>query len=92
MERCVVAVIRHGDRTPKQKMKMEVKHPKFFEVFRKYDGFKAGQVKLKKPKQLQEMLDIARELLDTLSSGTDESEMIEEKKSKLTQIKNVLEM
>lgn len=26
--RCVIAVIRHGDRTPKQKMKMEVKHPR----------------------------------------------------------------
>jgi inositol hexakisphosphate/diphosphoinositol-pentakisphosphate kinase len=25
--RCVIAVIRHGDRTPKQKMKMRVKHP-----------------------------------------------------------------
>ena len=34
----------------------------------------------------------SRELLDALSSGTVESEMIEEKKSKLTQIKNVLEM
>lgn len=26
--RCVVAVIRHGDRTPKQKMKVEVRHPR----------------------------------------------------------------
>ena len=26
--RCVIAVIRHADRTPKQKMKMEVKHPR----------------------------------------------------------------
>lgn len=26
--RCVVAIIRHGDRTPKQKMKVEVRHPK----------------------------------------------------------------
>ncbi len=25
--RCVIAVIRHGDRTPKQKMKMAVLHP-----------------------------------------------------------------
>ncbi len=87
-----MAVIRHGDRTPKQKMKMEVKHPKFFEVFKKYEGYKAGCVKLKKPQQLQEILDISRELLETLSSGTVESEMIEEKKSKLLQIKTVLEM
>lgn len=27
--RCVIAVIRHGDRTPKQKMKMEVKNRKY---------------------------------------------------------------
>lgn len=27
--RCVIAVIRHGDRTPKQKMKMAVLHPLF---------------------------------------------------------------
>lgn len=26
--RCVIAIIRHGDRTPKQKMKMEVTHPR----------------------------------------------------------------
>ena len=25
--RCVVAIMRHGDRTPKQKMKMVVTHP-----------------------------------------------------------------
>lgn len=31
--RCVVAVIRHGDRTPKQKMKVEVRHPKYVNLF-----------------------------------------------------------
>ncbi|KFR00981.1 Inositol hexakisphosphate and diphosphoinositol-pentakisphosphate kinase 1, partial [Opisthocomus hoazin] len=61
--RCVIAVIRHGDRTPKQKMKMEVKHPRFFELFEKYDGYKTGKLKLKKPEQLQEVLDIARQLV-----------------------------
>lgn len=51
--RCVVGVIRHGDRTPKQKMKLEVKHPKFFEIFKKYDGYKKAHIKLKKPQQVQ---------------------------------------
>lgn len=27
--RCVIAIIRHGDRTPKQKMKMEVRNPMY---------------------------------------------------------------
>ncbi|XP_069102167.1 inositol hexakisphosphate and diphosphoinositol-pentakisphosphate kinase 2-like [Argopecten irradians] len=42
--RTVVAVIRHGDRTPKQKMKMEVKHKKFFYLFKKYDGYRTGYI------------------------------------------------
>lgn len=54
--RCVIAVIRHGDRTPKQKMKMEVKHQRFFDLFEKCDGYKSGKLKLKKPKQLQASL------------------------------------
>ncbi|RLN60847.1 hypothetical protein BBJ29_001871 [Phytophthora kernoviae] len=31
--RCVLAVIRHGDRTPKQKMKMNVCHPAFLKFY-----------------------------------------------------------
>lgn len=89
--RCVVAVIRHGDRTPKQKMKVEVKHPKFFEIFEKYDGYKHGHVKLKRPKQLQEILDIARYLLSEIQTKAGDSE-IEEKEGKLEQLKSVLEM
>ncbi|XP_014679838.1 PREDICTED: inositol hexakisphosphate and diphosphoinositol-pentakisphosphate kinase 2-like [Priapulus caudatus] len=88
--RCVIAVIRHGDRTPKQKMKMEVKHGKFFHIFQKYGGFKNGQLKLKKPKQLQEILDVARYLLDEIRHKSEPD--IEEKKSNLEQLKAVLEM
>uniref|UniRef100_A0A8C5TVA0 Inositol hexakisphosphate and diphosphoinositol-pentakisphosphate kinase n=1 Tax=Malurus cyaneus samueli TaxID=2593467 RepID=A0A8C5TVA0_9PASS len=66
--RCVIAVIRHGDRTPKQKMKMEVKHQR----------------------QLQAMLDIARQLLVELGQNNDSE--IEESKAKLEQLKTVLEM
>ncbi|XP_026793334.3 inositol hexakisphosphate and diphosphoinositol-pentakisphosphate kinase 2 isoform X2 [Pangasianodon hypophthalmus] len=88
--RCVIAVIRHGDRTPKQKMKMEVRNPMFFELFEKYGGYKTGKLKLKKPKQLQEVLDITRLLLADLGQHSDCE--IEEKKSKLEQLKTVLEM
>ncbi|XP_035858979.1 inositol hexakisphosphate and diphosphoinositol-pentakisphosphate kinase 2 isoform X10 [Sander lucioperca] len=88
--RCVIAIIRHGDRTPKQKMKMEVRHPLFFELFEKYGGYKSGKLKLKKPKQLQEVLDIARLLLVELVEHNDCE--IEEKKSKLEQLKTVLEI
>ncbi|XP_026123838.1 inositol hexakisphosphate and diphosphoinositol-pentakisphosphate kinase 2 isoform X7 [Carassius auratus] len=88
--RCVIAVIRHGDRTPKQKMKMEVRNPMFFELFEKYDGYKTGKLKLKKPKQLQEVLDITRTLLADIGQHTDCE--IEEKSSKLEQLKTVLEM
>ncbi|XP_066567347.1 inositol hexakisphosphate and diphosphoinositol-pentakisphosphate kinase 2 isoform X1 [Amia ocellicauda] len=88
--RCVIAVIRHGDRTPKQKMKMEVRHQRFFDLFEKCDGYKTGKLKLKKPKQLQEVLDIARLLLAELGQNNDSE--IEESKAKLEQLKTVLEM
>uniref|UniRef100_A0A2M4CIM4 Inositol hexakisphosphate and diphosphoinositol-pentakisphosphate kinase n=1 Tax=Anopheles darlingi TaxID=43151 RepID=A0A2M4CIM4_ANODA len=89
--RCVTAVIRHGDRTPKQKMKVEVRHQKFFDIFEKYDGYRYGHIKLKRPKQLQEILDIARSLLAEIQTKAADSE-IEEKQSKLEQLKSVLEM
>lgn len=90
--RCVVAIIRHGDRTPKQKMKVEVRHPKFFEIFEKYDGYKKLSIKLKKPKQLQEILDISRYLLTEIQLNPGFDRELEEKQVKLEQLKSVLEM
>ncbi|XP_031227514.1 inositol hexakisphosphate and diphosphoinositol-pentakisphosphate kinase 1 isoform X6 [Mastomys coucha] len=88
--RCVIAIIRHGDRTPKQKMKMEVTHPRFFALFEKHGGYKTGKLKLKRPEQLQEVLDIARLLLAELEK--EPGAEIEEKTGKLEQLKSVLEM
>uniref|UniRef100_A0A803TJB4 Inositol hexakisphosphate and diphosphoinositol-pentakisphosphate kinase n=1 Tax=Anolis carolinensis TaxID=28377 RepID=A0A803TJB4_ANOCA len=90
--RCVIAVIRHGDRTPKQKMKMEVKHPRFFALFEKYEGYKTGKLKLKKPEQLQEVLDIARLLVLEEGAPACSPEGEDQQKSKLEQLKTVLEM
>uniref|UniRef100_A0A2K6JZH0 Inositol hexakisphosphate and diphosphoinositol-pentakisphosphate kinase 1 n=1 Tax=Rhinopithecus bieti TaxID=61621 RepID=A0A2K6JZH0_RHIBE len=75
--RCVIAIVRHGDRTPKQKMKMEVKHPRFFALFEKHGGYKTGKLQLK--------LLLAE--LEKEPGGE-----IEEKTGKLEQLKSVLEM
>uniref|UniRef100_A0A2K5IK58 Inositol hexakisphosphate and diphosphoinositol-pentakisphosphate kinase 1 n=1 Tax=Colobus angolensis palliatus TaxID=336983 RepID=A0A2K5IK58_COLAP len=75
--RCVIAIICHGDRTPKQKMKMEVKHPRFFALFEKHGGYKTGKLQLK--------LLLAE--LEKEPGGE-----IEEKTGKLEQLKSVLEM
>ena len=87
----MIAVIRHGDRTPKQKMKMEVQHEKFFDIYTKYGGkldAEGREIKLKKPKQLQEILDIVRDLV---TNHENEPE-VKEKRAKLEQLKSVLEM
>lgn len=63
---------------------------RFFELFEKYGGYKKGHLKLKKPKQLQEVLDIARDLL--CENPGDNNPEVQEKKAKLRQLKLVLEM
>lgn len=64
---------------------------RFFEIFEKYDGYKHGHIKLKRPKQLQEILDIARFLLSEIQTKSAVAE-VEEKQGKLEQLKSVLEM
>lgn len=49
-------------------------------------------MKLKRPKQLQEVLDIARFLLSEGQNSENKDVEIEEKRSKLDQLKSVLEM
>ena len=70
---------------------MEVSHPHFFDIFKKYKGFQTGKIKLKKPRQLQEVLDVARMLVKELKSGS-QTQIICEKMTKLEQLKTVLEM
>lgn len=65
--RCVLAVIRHGDRTPKQKMKMKVTDPRLLNLICKNNGGRPRkQAKMKRPAQLQELLDVARDMLQEL--------------------------
>ncbi|VDK43673.1 unnamed protein product [Anisakis simplex] len=89
--RCVLAVIRHGDRTPKQKMKVVVTDGRFFELFRKYDGFKKNEIKMKRPTQLMEVLELARQILhEQQMRRTELVRLIErcEKNGEIVQTKN----
>ena len=61
---------------------------RFIELFKKYDGFDEKKLKLKRPKQLQEVLDIARDLLMAVKEGN----VLFENPNKLHQMKSVLEM
>lgn len=72
-------------------IKIYVMSLRFFEIFAKYDGYKHGHVKLKRPKQLQEILDTARSLLSEIQHRAAGPEL-EEKQGKLEQLKSVLEM
>ena len=63
--RCVVVVARHGDRSPKQKVKVKVRHPLFMDLLAKFGKGRTtrSEVKLKKVKQLTELLDVVRTVL-----------------------------
>jgi inositol hexakisphosphate/diphosphoinositol-pentakisphosphate kinase len=62
--RSVIAIIRHGDRTPKQKMKVRMQDAAMLELLRIHGDPKKGCAKLKQPAQLQAVLDVVNSLLN----------------------------
>ncbi|CAL4947149.1 unnamed protein product [Urochloa decumbens] len=91
--RCVIAVIRHGDRTPKQKVKLKVTEEKLLKLMLKYNGGKAhAEAKLKSALQLQDLLDATRILVPRARSGRESDSDVEvEHAEKLRQVRAVLE-
>lgn len=61
---------------------------RFIELFKKYNGFDEHKLKLKRPTQLQEVLNIARDLLADIKEG----KPVFESRNKIHQLKSVLEM
>ncbi|AES77306.2 putative phosphotransferase with a phosphate group as acceptor [Medicago truncatula] len=91
--RCVIAVIRHGDRTPKQKVKLKVTEEKLLNLMLKYNGGRPrAETKLKSAVQLQDLLDATRMLVPrTRPDRESDSEAEGEHGEKLRQVKAVLE-
>uniref|UniRef100_A0A1I8IF39 Inositol hexakisphosphate and diphosphoinositol-pentakisphosphate kinase n=1 Tax=Macrostomum lignano TaxID=282301 RepID=A0A1I8IF39_9PLAT len=89
--RCLIAVIRHSDRTPKQKLKMPVYGKEFYRLFNRHrgGGGRRFEAKLKKPAALQELLNAARSIL--MQAGHDGDgfkESPKEDRSSIEQVSN----
>ena len=90
--RSIVAVFRHADRSPKEKMKLLVDDEQILSLFDEFGNNKnkKKEIKLKKPKELQRVLEIVNEILEKnkdkeISLGSDNFY------TKIFQIKMVLE-
>ncbi|KAI3894278.1 hypothetical protein MKX03_001825 [Papaver bracteatum] len=92
--RCVIAIVRHGDRTPKQKVKLKVTEEKLLNLMLKYNGGRPrSETKLKSAVQLQDLLDATRMLVPRTRCGRESDSDAEdlEHAEKLRQVKAVLE-
>ncbi|KAK4488466.1 hypothetical protein RD792_004230 [Penstemon davidsonii] len=92
--RCVIAIIRHGDRTPKQKVKLKVTEEKLLNLMLKYNGGRPrAETKLKSAIQLQDLLDATRILVPRTRPDRESDSEAEdiEHAEKLRQVKAVLE-
>ncbi len=90
--RCVIAVLRHGDRTPKQKLKMKIRAAPLLSFIDTYGSDQRKELKLKSAKQLTEFLDALKGLMGTLSRDEGDSDDEYDSFSKYDQVIQVLEM
>ncbi|KAJ0399801.1 hypothetical protein P43SY_002946 [Pythium insidiosum] len=67
--RCVIAVVRHGDRTPKQKLKTVVWEPDLLAFYETRRKDKNEELKVKSVADLQELLDLVRNLIKAYAPG-----------------------
>lgn len=69
--RCVISIIRHGDRTPKQKLKVKVTIPRYLDFFRENVPDSTSNLKLKSRKGLIAFLALTKEIIEDAERGVD---------------------
>ena len=98
--RCVVVVARHGDRNPKQKLKVNIRHPLFIEIFQIFGKgvVSKKEVKLKTVKQMQHLVEVIRSILtdadvltETPDNVTGAESISEDERDRLVQVRAALE-
>jgi inositol hexakisphosphate/diphosphoinositol-pentakisphosphate kinase len=97
--RCVIAIIRHGDRTPKQKMKIKVTNQRYLDYFHSFVKSPRKDLKVKSKSGLLQFLQVTKDIIAEMHvraaalhesggpANTSETELL----WKLTQIRDVLD-
>ena len=85
--RSVIAVIRHGDRTPKQKLKIKMGEPAYLDYFHDFADDSEKDLKVKSKPALLKFLHITRNILADMGDDHGDEELLR----KLRQIRDVLE-
>jgi inositol hexakisphosphate/diphosphoinositol-pentakisphosphate kinase len=67
--RCVIAVVRHGDRTPKQKLKVKMTEELILQFFHKHCGAPTKDLKVKAKGPMTEFLVTVRAILANIDIG-----------------------
>lgn len=80
-------IIRHGDRTPKQKMKLPISEQRFLDYFHHYSGSPKKDLKVKSKSALVRFLDVTREVIADPETSANNKILLR----KLKQIRDVLE-
>lgn len=93
--RSVIAIIRHGDRTPKQKMKVKISEPLFLNYFHEYAKSSKKELKVKSKSALLKFLETTKSMIQVIverrKQGIEMSEDQQHLYRKLKQVRDVFE-
>jgi inositol-hexakisphosphate/diphosphoinositol-pentakisphosphate 1-kinase len=84
---CVISVIRHGDRTPKQKMKLLLTDPRYLDFFHANSSSPFANLKVKSKHALTDFLELTKSIIHEGREKCGNMEYF----SKLLRIRDVLE-
>mmetsp|Transcript_19998 Transcript_19998/g.30056 ORF Transcript_19998/g.30056 Transcript_19998/m.30056 type:complete len:1132 (-) Transcript_19998:526-3921(-) len=89
--RCVIAITRHGDRTPKQKLKLETSEPRMLEYFHTHTKNCRKDLKVKERKLMIEFLETTKAIISEKAASDITGKKDMEAYHKIMHMRDVLE-